>query len=237
MKILVVSDIHGNLPALEAVLDSSPDTDLLLCAGDLSGYFPYVNEVIEILASHKNCICVLGNHDAVLLDNRLTTNSFSADLALTLQRKAITSASHAFLTSLPVFRELQIKNKTIHLFHGTPTDYLNGRDTHWNGNSLSPGIYVCGHTHIPYYYKNDVNDTMIVNPGGTGFPRDGNPQTSFAVIDTDDWNVSMCRLSYDIERVTSICAVTGLPPNFAKSIESGRWAHHNENSQTLRGRK
>lgn len=228
MKILVVSDIHGNLPALEVILKNVQETDILLCAGDLSGYFPFVNEVIEVLASHPNCICVMGNHDAVLLDGRLTTNSFSADLALTIQRTIITSENRSFLASLPQVREIQIEDRTIHLFHGTPQDYLNGRDTYWKDNSLSPGIYVSGHTHIPFYYKNDLNGAVFINPGGAGFPRDGNPQTSFSIIDTADWNVSMCRLPYDTGKVTSMCTAAGLPPHFSRSIESGSWIHHKE---------
>lgn len=228
MKILVVSDIHGNLPALEAVMGSISDIDLLLCAGDLAGYFPFVNEVVDILSTYPNCICVMGNHDAALLNPLLTTNSFSADLALTMQRKIISTKNHDFLASLPLFRELQINNRIIKLFHGSPTDYLNGRDKYWESDSLPSGIYINGHTHIPYYYENQTSNYTIINPGGTGFPRDKNPQTSYAVIDTCGWKVTFHRLSYDIDRLTKMCSAVGLPPHFIRSIEMGTWVHYNE---------
>jgi len=228
MRILIVADIHGNLPALEAVIDAVADADMVLCAGDVSGYFPYVNEVVALLAAHRNCQCVMGNHDSVLLDDRLTTGSYSADLALRMQRGMINPESRAYIAALPKIRRLHLDGKTITLFHGSPVDHLNGRDTYWGTTHLVPGIYVSGHTHIPNYYESPARDTIVINPGGTGFPRDGNSQASFAVLDTQDWCVTFHRVAYDIARLVEKCAAVGLPPHFTKSIERGTWVHYDE---------
>lgn len=228
MKILVVADIHGNLPALESVLGEVANADMVLCAGDVSGYFPYVNEVVALLAKHRNCQSVMGNHDAVLLDERLTTGSHSADLALCMQRDMINPESRAYIAALPKIKRLHVDGKTITLFHGSPTDHLNGRDAYWKTTDLVPGIYVSGHTHIPNYHECPIRDTIIINPGGTGFPRDGNPQASFAVLDTRDWCITFHRVAYNIARLVKKCTTTGLPPHFAKSIERGIWVHYNE---------
>ncbi len=228
MKILVISDIHGNLPALEAVLNSVYDFEILLFAGDLAGYFPFVDEVVQILSTQKNCLCVMGNHDAVLIDYMVTTNSYSADLALKIQKQFVAKDSLAFIEALPIFIKFILNGKTISLFHGSPSDYINGRDKYWESNPLLPGVYINGHTHIQNYFENESKDIIVVNPGGTGFPRDGNPDASFAIIDSDNWNVTFHRVPYDITRLIEKCNLVGLPPHFAKSIKKGLWVSYNE---------
>lgn len=220
MKIVVVADIHGNLPALEAVISHAPTPDILLCAGDISGYFPSVNEVIEILDG-SHAVCVLGNHDAVLLNPQLTTGSFSADHVLRSQRASLAPQSRGFLGMLPISQEISLEKK-IRLFHGTPSDSLMGREPFWN-SPLAPGVYVCGHTHIPLIHVDHAAGVIVVNPGGTGFPRDGDPRAGYAVIDTYNWDVTIHRVEYDLGRVVRSCKSAGLSANIIASLESGRW--------------
>ncbi len=228
MRILAISDVHGNLPALEAVLAEAGEVDMVLCAGDVAGYFPYVDEVVRTLSGLRQCRCVMGNHDAVLLDARRTTNSFTADLALRMQRGTVRPKTKAFIAALPTSLRLEVDGRTVRLFHGTPDDPLNGRERYWERGELEPGLYVSGHTHLRQHFETASRDAIVFNPGGTGFPRDGTTEAPFAIVDTQGWRITFHRAAYDIARLVARCGEVGLPPHLARSIERGRWVHYNE---------
>lgn len=222
MRLLVISDVHGNLPALNAILNNVQSVEGVICSGDLAGYYPYVNEVIETVLSMDNLICVKGNHDHVLLDEGATTGSGSADLAIGIQRKMITDENKRRLASLPEKKEFVIEGRRCLLFHGSPADPLSGRDAFWE-KGLNDGIYIFGHSHTPFLKEDAGRRWLVVNPGSSGMPRDGDPRASCAVLDTANWSVAFHRFGYPMAGVAERCRAVGLPENFIKTLEAGRW--------------
>lgn len=223
MRILLISDIHGNLPALNAVFNDAGKVDKVICLGDLVGYYPYVNEVIEIVSPLDNCICVMGNHDYVLLHDKASTGSRSADIAIDMQRKVITSKNKEYLLSLNKTEKLSLGGRKCFIFHGTPEDPLEGRDSFWEKGSLQEGVYFFGHSHKPFLKANEEENWLVVNPGGCGFPRDGDPRASYVIFDTEKWNFDYHRVEYPVEVVVEECKRVGLPERFWKSVEAGKW--------------
>lgn len=223
MKILILSDIHANFPALRSVLDDAGPFNQLICLGDIVGYYPYVNEVIEMLRAVEPKLCIRGNHDDALVRG-ISTNSRSADLAIQKQRQVITSENLKFLEALPVTIRTNIDGRDFFLFHGTPSDPLNGRDPFFQTTALPEGVHCCGHTHIPMHHKSSCAPFFdVINPGSCGFPRDRNPSASYAILDTSSWKVNHCRVDYPIEVVLRECEAFGLPPVFANSLKAGCW--------------
>ena len=223
MKMLIISDIHGNLPALQAVLKSAGKVDKVICLGDMAGYFPYVNEVIEIISSMNNLICVMGNHDYVLVNSSETTGSRSADAALVMQRRTASDSTMRFIMNLPKTVTSEIDGSQVFLFHGTPADPLAGKEPFWEDSSLRHGIYFFGHSHKQFFKKESSRGFMAVNPGSCGFPRDGDPKASYVLLDSADWKPEFYRIEYPIDIVLRQCAVVGLPEIFPKSLKAGRW--------------
>ena len=223
MKLLLLSDIHGNCPALQAVLDQAGPVDRVFCLGDVAGYFPFLEEAVTLLTSLRNLTCVMGNHDQVLLGKELSTGSKSADLAISIQRKSLHAGTRHFLESLPARVDVPLGGRTCHLFHGSIEDPINGRDAFWKSDGLPAGAYFFGHSHKPLLLSDPIRERLIVNPGGCGLPRDGVPGAAYALVDTADWQVSFCRASYPVDVVRDRCRSVGLPDRFWKSLECGRW--------------
>jgi len=138
MKIGIISDIHGNLPALSAVLETLDRMSVsgVVCAGDIAGYYPFVNEVIAELM-RVDAVAIMGNHDHALVRGTDIPESRSATEAIRFARDRILPGNLEYLASLPAMRELRIGTTNITLFHGTPADPLNGRIR--TGEDLSAG--------------------------------------------------------------------------------------------------
>ncbi|MFB6295186.1 MAG: metallophosphoesterase, partial [Candidatus Nanohaloarchaea archaeon] len=116
---LVVSDIHGNLPALDAVLGDAPDTETVICCGDLAGYYPWPDDVVGI-ARERGFLAVRGNHDeAVVTESTFGMNGAAADAARwTID--AISDDTRAFLEELPYTRRESVQGKDVFVVHGSP---------------------------------------------------------------------------------------------------------------------
>jgi len=222
MRILVISDIHGNKPALDAVLNDCGPVDMVICPGDIAGYYPFVNEVIDTLFSMENMICVMGNHDYALVNQGASTGSFSADRAISIQKGLVTKENLSRLRGLRVFEELEVGEQRCFLFHGSLRDPLNGRDMFWAGD-LASGMYLCGHTHAPQYLQSAEKNWAVVNPGSCGMPRDGNPKAAYCLWDMARKSIKICRVEYPISAVMEKCQEVGLPDRFWKSLQAGRW--------------
>lgn len=223
MKLLVISDIHGNQPALTAILDYIGTADKVICLGDLAGYYPYINEVIETISSLKNCICVMGNHDYVLLNYNESTGSKSADMAIRIQREIITRKNKKYLMNLPRIKKCVIGGYKCFIFHGTPDDPLNGRNNFWANSILDEGLYFFGHSHKSFFKKSRRGRWIVINPGSCGLPRDKDPRASCVLFDTLNSRVDYLRVEYSIEAVADQCKILGLPEKFWKSLECGEW--------------
>ncbi len=242
MHILVISDIHANLTALQAVIDRAGDFDAAWCLGDLVGYGPDPNECIDTVRQLPNLICIIGNHDAAALE-RLDADSFNPEArqAILWTQKMLNEASLAFLRSLPERADLD----GVTLAHGSPRhpvwEYL--LDTHTAYHSFEyfavPYCFV-GHTHLPVIYQlsNENHSTRllvpepnatitlspraILNPGSVGQPRDRDPRAAFAIYDPDQNTWDYQRVAYDIEDVQARMRAAGLPDRHILRL-SGGW--------------
>ncbi|NLE43478.1 MAG: metallophosphoesterase family protein [Chloroflexi bacterium] len=221
MRCLIISDIHSNLPALEAVLADVQAFDEVWCLGDLVGYGPYPNECIERIRNLPH-MCIIGNHDQAALGRiDMATFNLDARLANVWTQQQLTSDSCEFLAALPQ----SIERDGFHLVHGSP------RDPIWeyviepyvacaNFRYSSAVTCLVGHSHLPLLFTlvdhrdhcdarlwspGDViqlgRKRIIINPGSVGQPRDGDPRASYAILDTSDMSWRCQRVDYPIEVV------------------------------------
>lgn len=212
MQVGLISDIHGNLPALEAVLEAMPPVDTIICVGDVVGYNPWLAACVERIREVAD-ICVQGNHDRnVETPNRYAANEM-ARAGLAYAKGELTDEQRQWPSALPPRTE--IADGQYRLVHSHPDPDKLGRyvmprdfsrmrphlDTH-------DGI-VLGHTHIQH--EATIDGRLVVNPGSVGQPRDGNPKAAFGVLDTAAKEVSLRRVEYDIDRVISRVESEGLP--------------------------
>jgi predicted phosphodiesterase len=241
MKILVISDIHANLTALEAVLQDAGTVDGVWCLGDIVGYGPDPNECVERVQGLPNLTCLLGNHDAAAL-NRIPTETFNSDARRSIEwmQAVLTESSVQFLASLP--ESTSIENVT--LVHGSPRNpvweyILDLNSARENMNYLKTDYCMVGHTHIPVaYFENpethqlnwmapplnkriELHPHTIINPGSVGQPRDHGPRSSYAFFfpETSQWELH--RVTYDIRAVQQRIRDAALPIRHALRLVDG----------------
>jgi predicted phosphodiesterase len=222
MRYLVVSDIHANLYALQAVLkDAKGEYDKTWFLGDVVGYGPHPNECIELLAS-LNCLGIAGNHDWATL-GKLGTHHFNpeAQHVLLWTRAALTSTSTEFLQSLEIST---VTEEHFTLVHGSPRhpiwEYvLHPSVAAANLDHFSTRYCLLGHTHSAVIYQEPPgrrrscreinpaenhgvqplpNSRLIINPGSVGQPRDGDPRASYAILDPDGMSFDYRRVQYPV---------------------------------------
>lgn len=210
MKFGIISDIHGNSPALKAVLPRLLDeVDRVLFLGDLCGYYPFVDECVEIWDQDR-ISGVRGNHDQVFLDCLIEGTDPSTDYqtkygsSLNQDRQTFSSSSLSLLQALPTSLTLDFSGLTIALFHGTPWDCLNGRVypdyNDWDRfNNVSADIVLMGHTHYPFTKFH--SDKTIINPGSVGQPRDRSGAACFATLELESRLVQHHRIPFDSNRL------------------------------------
>lgn len=239
MRILVFSDIHSNLTALEAVLSIAGNMDAYWCLGDLVGYGPDPNECIERVRGLPNLLCVRGNHDAATLGEvDQQTFNHEAGLAITWTKRILNAESQKFLLSLPE----KIIEGDVTLVHGSPRnpvwdyvmDYMTAVRTFSYFNTR---ICMVGHTHVPAiwkegidkhpsghivdYHKTPILSKTILNPGSVGQPRDHDPRASYAIFDSDKSTWELRRISYDYTAVQDRIKTSGLPWRHALRLAEG----------------
>lgn len=199
MNLAVFSDIHGNIYSLEKALEIiqaySPDGYLFL--GDMAGYYYYQNECISLLNNLSNLISIKGNHDEYFI-NSLKDKKYLKKLdkkygrAYSMLHQNITAESLDFFNSLNTCE----KNEFYEAYHGSPNNYLQEYiypDTDMKLDTTVPIIFM-GHTHYPM--KREINDTLVLNPGSIGQPRDYN-KGSFMIVDTNNKKVENIRYKYN----------------------------------------
>ncbi|RRJ31279.1 metallophosphoesterase family protein [Halocatena pleomorpha] len=220
MRLGVISDIHANRIALDAVLEAMPPVDRLACAGDVIGYNPQPAECVEIVRGEMPC--VQGNHDrAVDAPGRYRSNK-SAYEGLRYAANQLDAEQREWLQSLPL--DTTLCNGRVRMVHSHPThrgQYVRPPEF----PALEPhlgkeSVLILGHTHVQHHEM--VDGTLIVNPGSVGQPRDRDPRAAFAVIDPDAQTVEEHRVSYDIERVQAAIESAGLPSWTGTRLKRGR---------------
>ena len=248
LRYLLLSDIHSNLEALESCLERAQGKyEQVICLGDLVGYGPDPNAVIEKVKSLASVI-IRGNHDKACTGDPVV-EEFNplARQATDWTRDELTAEHFGFLTSLPAG---PVQLDGFQVVHGSPLDeddYILGpgqafpllRDPetqivcfghthHQGGFMISPqGRYQSIH---PPVREDGVILTLaledrgryLINPGSVGQPRDGDSRAAFAVIDTSQRMVEYFRSSYDLQRTQEKMRKAGLPPMLIERLEHGR---------------
>ena len=241
MKTLVISDIHANLSALDAVLNDAGEFEAVWCLGDVVGYGPDPNECIERIRNLPQLTCLLGNHDAAMID-RVDIDSFNleARIAVEWTKSVLTPPSWEFIRALRPM--MTVNGQT--LVHGSPRypvwEYLlDTQNVAENFDFFETPYCFVGHTHLPVVYSLDNEHQMpgylipedrqvvqleqraIVNPGSVGQPRDRNPLASYALFDTDAHTLEFRRVAYPIEAVQTRMQEVRLPQRHIDRLSVG----------------
>lgn len=241
MKILVTSDIHSNLDALQAVIEAAGVFDEAWCLGDIAGYGPDPNECISLVKNLPNLKCVMGNHDLALSSNRnLDVFNEEAKQAILISKKIISEESLAFLRELPEMISMDIAT----LVHGSPQnpiwEYILEKYTALEAFEVVETQFTfVGHSHLPILFTQNApgeisqrqllqpgsvihfNERAILNPGSVGQPRDNDPRASFGLFDPQNLTWEICRVEYDIPAVQKRIIAAGLPARHANRLSKG----------------
>lgn len=220
MKLGLISDIHSNKIALNKVLEDMPDVDKIVCLGDIVGYGPWPSECVDIVK--ENCdLFVLGNHDRTLQNPKDFSGNKWAYEGIKYSKEKLTSKQYNWVTNLP--EEERIENYRLIHSHPSITDmYVRPNQFSEMNRYLSEedrGIFL-GHTHIQSNAVID-NESIVVNPGSVGQPRDNNPKAAYSVVDSNTNTVTPYRVPYDIDSVITAVKDTELPEFNGKRLENG----------------
>jgi putative phosphoesterase len=229
MKIAILSDVHSNLAALEAVASRLPSYDELYCLGDVVGYGPQPNEVIEKLQLLRPRIVLMGNHDYAVVTGNVEGFSFHAAKAVEWTRRELAEAGRSYLASLSPSVKLEREGVVLALYHGSPrdplTEYIFPGIPETVGRALlqmaSAKVVLLGHTHMPMLYRYD--GCVLANPGSVGQPRDGDPRASYALLTLTRYEMAfeVYRVEYDVESVAQRIIRNGLPNFLAERLYTG----------------
>lgn len=219
MRLGAISDIHGNLPAFEAVLNDMPTVEHVVCAGDVVGYNPWPQACVD-LVRERGIPCVSGNHDRAVA--RATGFRFNqmAQAGVEYASEELAEGALEWLRTLPTTTTRL--DGQVRIVHGHPDDP--DRYTYPSEFSTSmlsgESLLVLGHTHIQHAETFEAG--IVLNPGSVGQPRDGDPRAAYAVVDLTAGEVDLRRVKYDIERVQRKVSEVGLPRQLGDRLEEGR---------------
>lgn len=241
MRTLIVSDVHSNLTALDAVLAAAGadgPLDGVWCLGDVVGYGPWPLETVRRIRS-LDAVCIQGNHDAGAIGRiSLDTFNHAAREACRWNGVQLDEDARAFLEALP--DTVAVAGFT--LVHGTPRDplweYLTSHtDAVEALASIGTRDVLVGHTHHQFAFEDGRGAALpgpggltatrdggrlVVNPGSVGQPRDRDPRAAFAVYDSETDTLSLRRAAYDIAATQRAMEAVGLPEPLISRLSAGR---------------
>jgi len=216
----IIADLHGNLPALDAVLRDARSRGIsqFINAGDSLGYGLYTNQVVELLCNN-GVLSIKGNYDLKVLGGK----GGSKDPALRLVRRSLSRTGRSYLETLPERASLKLGTKKLLVVHGSPGSiresvFPEATDPELGKLAAGTGadVIVMAHTHIPLSRK--VDGVTFVNPGSVGRPYDGNPAASYAVLTTGPFSLEIIRVKYDVEKVIRDLRKSRLPEEYAQAL-------------------
>jgi diadenosine tetraphosphatase ApaH/serine/threonine PP2A family protein phosphatase len=246
VRVAAITDIHANLPALEAVLGAIDDVgvDQVWCLGDVVGYGAEPDACAD-LVRERCALCLVGNHDLAVLGG-LDVAAFSESAA----EAVLWTREHVAERTLELLRDLEPTGRRagIGLFHASPLDpvweyVLSGEQAAASLDAQSERIGLIGHSHVSLFFTRpgggergairgaQASDgtlldlgggRWLVNPGSVGQPRDGDPRAAWLVLDTDLQTARFHRVHYDIERAAASIAAAGLPIRLADRLFAGQ---------------
>jgi len=239
-RVAVISDVHGNRHALDAVLDAvaGERPDELWCLGDLVGYGPRPNECCRTVAGRAD-LCLAGNHDLVVLGS-LSIHDFAGDAATAARwtQTVLADDVREFLTGL----QSSGNRDGVELFHGSARDpvweYVLGEEAAWRTlQATTAAIILVGHSHIPLAISLEgevlagglapdgtvielESGRWLLNPGSVGQPRDGDPRAAYMLLEPGR-RASFHRVEYPVERTQKEMRELGLPEGLAERLAQG----------------
>lgn len=240
MRLAVLSDIHANLAALDAVREDLPTVDETWVLGDIVGYGPQPNQVVQAL-QELGARSVMGNHDGAAIGT-VDVSWFNPEAATAIEWTAtvVDENARAYLASLPEVR----RDGELTAVHGSPRDptweYVTGPQVAAaNLRAFDTRLCLHGHTHVPVIFRAEEEridvvpatpdapirlnaGRALVNPGSVGQPRDGNPAASYLVLDTDAGTAEFRRVRYDVARTQELMREVGLPMRLVERLSYGR---------------
>ncbi len=231
MKVLIVSDIHGNWPALRAVLETESGVNQILCLGDLVNYGPMPVECAAWANEISPAAIILqGNHDHALgLNADPNCSAIYAAFAAAMQKitaRLLTPELKQFLADLQPVQRFQLGKSYCFACHASASDPLyhylppEAAVTLWESELMvaqQPDFLFYGHTHLPM--KTRFGSTLVVNPGSVGQPKDGDPRAAYAVWENGE--VALRRAAYNVEETIRAYAGLGLEPHIKHSLCAG----------------
>jgi diadenosine tetraphosphatase ApaH/serine/threonine PP2A family protein phosphatase len=243
MRIALLSDVHGNLPAFEAVLADvrAEGVDEVWCLGDLVGYGAQPDECVALAREHCD-VCLAGNHDLVVTGEiPLTEFSPPAAAAALWTRENISPETLEFLRSHPASDPERVPS----LYHASPRDpiweyVLSAWQAEECMDAMNGRVAVVGHSHVALWFRRDAEGELdggqaragdeadaadgewLLNPGSVGQPRDGDPRAAWLLLDTEGWTASWRRVEYPIDEAAGAIEKAGLPPMLAERLYSGQ---------------
>jgi predicted phosphodiesterase len=242
MRILVISDIHANYTALEAVLKDAGAADETWCLGDMVGYGPDPNAVVEQIREIPNLTCILGNHDMAVI-GKIPIEAFNGDARRTLEyhERVLSADNMNFLRSLP--HDLRVRGEAS-IVHGSPRDsvweyILNSLSARLNFDHFTTPWCFVGHSHLQCMFQMNMDTDRvnlgpiragepvhlrpraILNPGSVGQPRDRDPRAAYALYDPDEQTWEPRRVEYNIAEVQERIREARLPEKHAIRIAEG----------------
>jgi predicted phosphodiesterase len=239
MRVAVLSDIHSNLVALDAVLDAAGPVDAVWHLGDVVGYGPDPDGVVERLVS-IGAIGVRGNHDAAAVGgSEIDWFNPEAKAAMEWTRRRISDRTREWLAALP---ERHTESEFT-LVHGSPREpiweyIVSLAIARTNLEALTTAFGLHGHTHVPMVYAERDGQVeaiapaagssfgldgrrALINPGSVGQPRDGIVDASFLTLDTDEARCTWQRVAYAIDAVQAAMSDVGLPRRLIERLSYG----------------
>lgn len=237
-RITIFGDIHGNLPALEAVFADIDKQEMnpLYCLGDLVGYGTFPNEVIAAVCQ-RNIPTLMGNYDQGVGNSSDDCGcAYTSKEAEALGKRSIawtnkitTDENKKYLRQLVNHIPLQLGGLRVLLVHGSPrkiNEYLYEDRPDATMERLldlaEADVLVCGHTHKPYH-RILPSGRHVINAGSVGKPKDKNPAACYVVLDAtgNDLSVEFRRVPYDIERAAHAIEASEMPSEFAQMLRTG----------------
>jgi predicted phosphodiesterase len=240
MPILVISDIHANLTAFEAVLaDAAGQWDTIWCLGDIIGYGPRPNECIDLLRQHEH-ISLSGNHDWAVL-GKLDINSFNdeAQIAVNWTRSVLREDARTYMESLPT----TLLKAPFTLVHASPRQpvweyVLDSYTAAVNFSYFDTTYCLVGHTHVPGSFEQENNRIIvrhpiydnvrvlpdarsIINPGSVGQPRDSDPRAAYALLDLETMTWEYRRVEYPVEQTQEQMREISMPDKLVDRLAHG----------------
>ncbi len=223
-RVAVISDIHSNSVALKAVLNKINELNIetVLCSGDIIGYHTFPNETIKLMRD-SGVISIAGNHDLDVIAEKFNPDKkpdifkFTHDL--------LTEDNLNWLKSLPKNLQISINNRSFFIFYVSPVDeeeYLYEGEANSEGyaDNCSCDLLISGHTHLPWIKK--YKNTLFINSGSVGKPKNGSPKASFAVIDlnTKQIDAEINFVEYPVEECAESVEKAGFT-KYADALRTG----------------